>query len=91
VSTNATNNTVDPNAPYDPAFAAAATSKGSWLVNGRLALTGMDVGGTKLQVALWSRNLLNNRGLVQAVPFGPVTSTIYERARTFGVDVGVEF
>jgi hypothetical protein len=58
-----------------------------WLVNTRVALADIDLGSTKAEVALWSRNLLDNREAVQYVGLGPVGSVIYEPARTFGVDI----
>jgi iron complex outermembrane receptor protein len=78
--------------PEDPALREAATTGGQWIVNGRLALADMELGGGgKTQVALWARNIFDNRNIAQFVGLGPVGSVIYERARTFGVDVSFEF
>jgi len=43
-------------------------------------------------VALWSRNLINNRSpsMMQALSF-PAIGADYERARTVGMDLSVEF
>jgi outer membrane protein OmpA-like peptidoglycan-associated protein len=78
------------NAP-DPAQVKAATSPFVWLVNGRVALADIDFGDTKAEVALWGRNLLDNREITQYVGLGLVGSVIYERARTYGVDVRFDF
>jgi iron complex outermembrane receptor protein len=75
----------------DPAILAAATSPFVWLVNTRVALADIDLGETKAEVALWSKNLLDNREAVQYVGLGLVGSVIYEPARTFGVDVRFDF
>ncbi len=75
----------------DPAIINAATSPFVWLVNARVALADIDLGDTRAEVALWGRNLLNNREIVQFVGLGPVGSVIYEQARTFGVDVRFDF
>jgi iron complex outermembrane receptor protein len=88
-----TSNTISatsPNAP-DPAIINAATSPFVWLVNTRVALADIDLGPTHAEVALWARNLLDNREIVQYVGLGPVGSAIYEPARTFGLDVRFDF
>jgi outer membrane protein OmpA-like peptidoglycan-associated protein len=58
-----------------------------WLVNTRVALADIDLGSTNAEVALWAKNLLDDREITQYVGLGPVGSVIYEPARTFGVDV----
>jgi len=91
----------------DPAILAAATTPFQWVVNARAGLADMDVAGGKASVSVWGRNIFNNRHIVQytgldftggpnpAAPNGAQTgavgSAIYERARTFGVDVTFEF
>ena len=88
-----TSNTISANSPNvpDPAVLAAATSPFVWLVNARVALAEIDLGDTKAEVALWGKNLLDNREVTQYVGLGPVGAVIYEQARTFGVDVRFDF
>ena len=78
----------------------ALTVRDSWIVNGRFALAGFHVDGAKAQVALWAKNILNNRDLDLATIFGAPASTpslgnlysgSFERARTFGLDVIADF
>ncbi len=73
---------------------ATLTDK-SLVVNGRLSLGDMDLGSDgKLQLALWSRNLLNedhtfyeSRGAFAALgAFG-----MYNEPRTYGIDATIEF
>jgi iron complex outermembrane receptor protein len=80
-------------APLNPAYTAAATAPFSWIVNGRVALTDMSLGRTKAEVAVWSRNLFNNRNITQFVGVQSLgfASAIYEPARTFGLDVSLTF
>jgi iron complex outermembrane receptor protein len=78
-------------APLIPALQDAATTGPQWILNGRVALVDMQVGAGRAQAALWARNIFDNRNLVQFVGVGPVGSTIYERARTFGVDLTFEY
>lgn len=67
----------------------------SFLVNGRLALTDIDLGnGGRVEFALWSRNLLNRsqvylRSNAAAVVTGPYG--IFNEPRQFGADVQVRF
>jgi outer membrane protein OmpA-like peptidoglycan-associated protein len=58
-----------------------------WLVNTRVALEDINLGSTSAEIALWAKNLLDDREITQFVGLGPVGSVIYEPARTFGVDV----
>ena len=80
-----------PTATVDPALVKAATTPFQWIVNGRVGLTGIDFGPTRAEVSLWGRNIFNNRNITQFVGLGPVGSVIYERARTYGVDVSFNF
>jgi iron complex outermembrane receptor protein len=75
----------------DPAILAASTSPFVWLVNARVALADISLYGQQGEVALWAKNLLDDREITQYVGLGPVGSVIYEQARTFGVDVRVDF
>ena len=72
-----------------------AMTQSSFVVNGRLAATEIDVGrGATLEVGLWSHNLLNEqhtfyyaRGAFAAIgAYG-----IYNEPRTFGVDAMLRF
>jgi iron complex outermembrane receptor protein len=75
---------------------AAVTTKNSWIVNGRIALVDFDVAGARTTAALWGRNIFNNKQLMNATGFqlgalGAVYGAMYERARTFGVDLSLDF
>jgi iron complex outermembrane receptor protein len=63
---------------------------GRALLNARIALTDIPAGPTKAEVALWGRNLTNNASPLNTLFIGYL-STTYEFARTFGVDVKVEY
>jgi iron complex outermembrane receptor protein len=88
-----TSNTISATSPNasDPALVAAATSPFVWLVNTRIALADIALEGQQVEVAVWAKNLLDDREIVQFVGLGPVGSAIYEQARTFGVDVRLDF
>ncbi len=63
----------------------------NFLVNGRLALTGVDVGGGKAEIALWGRNILDNHKLINVSTSNFIYFGSYQRERTFGVDVSFQF
>jgi iron complex outermembrane receptor protein len=73
------------------AFKQAAVIDAYWLVNGRVALNKLELGGISGSVALWAKNLLNDRSLAYAISFGQTIAGDYERARTYGIDLTVEF
>lgn len=74
-----------------PELLKATTTDAYWLVNGRIALADIEVGQAKLDIALWGRNLFNDRSLAWASNLSFIYAGSYERARTYGVDVGFRF
>jgi len=79
------------NGSANPTFRAWTYIPDSWVVNGRIALEQIDIGGHNATLALWGRNLLDEDGLKYAVALGPVISASYEDARTVGVDLTFEW
>jgi iron complex outermembrane receptor protein len=69
----------------------SATVPFNWIVNARVGLVGMELGGTKVDFSIWGKNLFDNDNMTQYVNLGPVSSVIYERARTYGVDLSLSF
>lgn len=75
-----------------PGFAGVTTVGASWMVNTRVALRNLEIGGAKAELAGWVRNLTQNRELtfaLQTIRF--IGSANYVPARTFGADLTVEF
>jgi iron complex outermembrane receptor protein len=72
-------------------FKAAQRIDAYWLVNGRVALTGFRIGGADATVALWGRNILNNKSVSYSPSLVTVITANYEAARTFGLDLDVNF
>ena len=79
------------NAPISDAERAAMTAPPTWIVNGRLALVDIPVSGAKAEVALWARNLTNNRALASGADLGFLETATFEPARTFGVDLNFKY
>lgn len=68
-----------------------AYSDAMWLVNARLALRNIMIGGAKAELALWGKNLTDSDNIAQSINFGYLGSTNYTRARTYGVDLNLTF
>jgi iron complex outermembrane receptor protein len=63
----------------------------AWLVNGRIALTELAVAGHKAEIAVWGRNLTDNKSVTFPVATPMIYSATFQRARTYGVDVSFDF
>jgi iron complex outermembrane receptor protein len=81
-----------------PAAYQAVTVGPQWLLNGRVGLTEIPVGrflgqDTTLELALWVKNLTDNKALTQATTQNRngSWSAGWQPARTFGVDVTAKF
>jgi iron complex outermembrane receptor protein len=72
-------------------FKSAGVIPGHWLANGRVALEGFRIGGGEATLALWGRNLFNSKAINYSIPVVVSLIADYERARTFGVDLTLEF
>ena len=62
-----------------------------WVFNGRIALKDLDLGGVKTELAAWGRNLTDNRSANYALNFGIMGAANYIPARTYGLDLTVQF
>lgn len=62
------------------------------IVNGRVALRDIDMGGANVEVGVWAKNLFNNRLPLYSFQYPNFLMTMsYEQARTYGLDVIVKF
>lgn len=77
--------------PTTAALADVATINHSWIVNGRVTLMDLPIGNSKGQLALWGRNLFDNKKPNYAVYTPFAFGTNYQRARTFGVDLVFDY
>jgi iron complex outermembrane receptor protein len=77
---------------YVAEFAPYEFNPQRWIVNTRMALRDVEIGGASAEVGLWSRNLFNVKKPMFPFPFGTILLTnSYQEARTWGVDVIVKF
>jgi len=61
------------------------------LVNGRMALKDISIGGARAELALWGKNIFNVVRPGQTIDFQIAATSTYTLARTYGVDLTFEF
>lgn len=63
------------------------------ILNGRIALSDIQMGGVNTILALWGRNLTNDRHIqfTGGVGAGQQRSASFQQARTLGADLTVKF
>ena len=75
-----------------PAFGVLEYIPPAWIVNGRIALQDVAIGPVEAEIALWGRNLTNNRAPTFPLNIGNfILSSSFQAARTYGADVIVKF
>jgi iron complex outermembrane receptor protein len=75
-----------------PAYANYLSAPPTWVVNGRAVLGGFKWQGVDGEVAVWSKNLTNDRSMNYPIIIpGVVAATSYQNARTFGVDLNFKY
>lgn len=85
--------TTDPTHPIYASFGAPIRNTPSyWLINGRVALRDLDLGGINAELAAWAKNLTDKRVLNAGLNLsGILASANFIPARTYGVDLTVRF
>jgi iron complex outermembrane receptor protein len=74
------------------AFAGSRSIDPTWIVNGRLALRHLKIAGANAEVALWGKNLTDDRSATFALIIGGFSdSATYQPARTVGADLIIDF
>ena len=71
-------------APYNYAPAA-------WIINGRVALKDIPLGPVKAELAVWGRNLTQNRDLTYVLNLAGALAGNFQAARTLGLDVKIRY
>ncbi|RYG96281.1 MAG: TonB-dependent receptor, partial [Alphaproteobacteria bacterium] len=70
---------------------AKATIGDYWLMNARVSLMAIPLASGKARVSGFVRNLTDSKGRNYAVNVNTNIQTAYERPRTYGLELGVEF
>jgi len=87
---------------HSPQVYALITAPGStnayanpayWLLNGRAALKHLKIGPVEGEIAVWGKNLTNRKDMQFSLALGPSLSTSanYIPARTYGIDLSIDF
>ena len=63
---------------------------GYWLINGRVGLADLDIGGAKATLSLYGENLADKRVISFGAPVLLLTGT-YDRGRTWGAELAFRF
>jgi iron complex outermembrane receptor protein len=75
-----------------PLFAPYEFEPTTWIINGRVALRDIKTGPVTTEVALWVKNLADNKNTDYGFDFGEIGfATSWQHARTFGIDVKMEY
>lgn len=75
-----------------PAFGAIEFSPATWIVNARVSLRDIRIGQNTAELAVWARNLTDDKSTSFPLGFGNfLTSSSFQQARTFGLDLNLEF
>lgn len=83
---------VDTAGDYIPNGTVTVKADKALLVNGRLTLGDIDLGGGELEVAVWGKNLTNTTyNLLDFRIPGRTTATLYNEPRTYGIEARVRF
>lgn len=81
--------------PLTPSYqtwaAGVFDTPGYWIFNARVALKDLDVRGIDTELALWGRNLTDNRAKAAGLNLGVAAAANYIPARTYGLDLAVKF
>jgi iron complex outermembrane receptor protein len=75
--------------PSVPAYNAIGVGPARWIVNGRVALQHIKLPRGDAELALWAKNITDNKDINFPLTFGNppfVAATGYQAARTFGID-----
>ena len=75
----------------NPLYKNVVNVPAAWIVNGRVAIKDITFGAVSGEVALWSKNMFNNRDFTFALNLGPEVAANYNNARTIGVDLNIKF
>ena len=76
----------------NPAEAPWAIAPSRWILNSRIALRDIKVGGLNGELAVWARNLTDNKDATYTLIFGALNvDASYQQARTLGADFILNF
>ena len=75
----------------DGSNATAVGTNGYMLVNGRVALRHLKIGPVEAELALWGKNITDRKDATFSINVGYSAAINFLAARTFGVDLNIDF
>ena len=75
----------------DKSNSSVTSVNGFWLINARMALRHLKIGPADAELALWGKNLTDNKDPVFVLITPLATSANYGPSRTYGIELSVEF
>ena len=76
----------------NPAEALWAVSPSRWILNSRIALRDIKLGAVNAELAVWARNLTNNKDATYTLIFGALNvNSSFQQQRTLGADFSINF
>ena len=72
-------------------YAVMAFSPATVIINARAALRHIELGAVEAELAMWARNLTNDRSIQYPLTTVVEAASSYQQARTFGADLSVKF
>ena len=61
------------------------------MFNSRISLKNIEIGGVNAELAAWGKNLTDDRSANYSLNLGLIAAANYIPARTYGLDLTVEF
>ena len=77
--------------PSTPELKVNTVTPNIWILNARVALADLELAGKHAEIALWGRNLTDNRQFNELDQGVFIYYGRYQRARTYGIDVNFTF
>jgi len=75
-----------------PGFEPVEKTPAVWMLNGRVALSDMEIGAAKTTLSIWARNLTDDKSIQFTGGISGVSrAASFTPARTFGADLTVKF
>ncbi len=76
---------------YLDALSKAALAGGYWLANARVSIADIPIAGAKAKLSGFVQNILNTRDLLYTVNYGSSINGAFERPRTYGLELNLDF
>lgn len=76
---------------YNEALMKALTAGDYWLANARVSLMDIPVGPTRMRLSGYVKNIFDEDAVSYPIDYGVIAGAIFERPRTYGIELGITF